>query len=294
MTAKPLFFAAFLAVGALPMWSLQAGVDMPIAGEEVAAAAPKVWTEVNSQVEWDGLLSRSKAEGKPLLVDFTGSDWCGWCIKLKQEVFVQELFKIQAPKHFILVEVDFPSQNQPSAEIQKYRTSLGNRMGVKGYPTILMIDGREKVIHRTGYQRGGPKAYLEMLLEAKRGFDARLQLQAKAKAGDAAAQAELQSLDRQQEIDAEVKEWLSRAVKKRDEAALKNLYKGYRAGRLPSSADKDLTYLMIVLQGASNLEDLEGYDWAFNRIKALAGKNPRFQGKLKQFETRREEIAGLR
>lgn len=52
------------------------------------------------QTKFEDAKTKARTEKKLLLVDFTGSDWCGWCIKLKQEVFDQEVFKKDAPQKF--------------------------------------------------------------------------------------------------------------------------------------------------------------------------------------------------
>ena len=52
--------------------------------------------------------AKAKAEGKHILIDFSGSDWCGWCIKLDKEVFSKKAFKSYAKENLILVLADFP------------------------------------------------------------------------------------------------------------------------------------------------------------------------------------------
>ena len=60
-----------------------------------------------------------------LLVDFTGSDWCGWCIKLNKEVFSLEPFKAGVKDKFVLVEVDFPKdESKLSEETRKQNEEL--------------------------------------------------------------------------------------------------------------------------------------------------------------------------
>ena len=76
---------------------------------------------------------------KDLLIDFTGSDWCGWCIKLHKEVFSQDAFKEGVKDKFVLVEIDFPKdKSKLSEETQKQNEELGEKYAVQGYPTILL------------------------------------------------------------------------------------------------------------------------------------------------------------
>lgn len=109
---------------------------------------------------------RAKKENKPMLLDFTGSDWCGWCIKLDKEVFSKKAFKDYAESSLVLVEVDFPQGKKQSAKEKKQNEELQQKYGVSGYPTIILLssDG-QKVLGKTGYRSGGPDAYVKHLKE---------------------------------------------------------------------------------------------------------------------------------
>jgi thioredoxin-related protein len=101
---------------------------------------------------------------KDLLLDFTGSDWCGWCIKLNDEVFKHEAFKAGVKDSFVLVELDFPKdKSKLSEETQKQNAELGGKYAVQGYPTILLCDAEGRPYAATGYQKGGPEKYVEHL-----------------------------------------------------------------------------------------------------------------------------------
>jgi thioredoxin-related protein len=117
------------------------------------------------QTNFDAATARAKAEKKLLLVDFTGSDWCGWCIKLKGEVFDKQLFRSEAPKRFVLVELDFPHEKELSKELKEQNEKLREEFKVQGYPTILMLDAEGKLIGRTGYRPDGPEEYVKHLGE---------------------------------------------------------------------------------------------------------------------------------
>jgi protein disulfide-isomerase len=103
-------------------------------------------------------------ENKKLLVDFTGSDWCGYCIKLHKEVFDTPEFEKFA-KDFVLVELDFPKRKeQPAAEKAKNQAAQ-KKYGVNGFPTVIIINSSGKVLNRAeGYAPdSGPDAYLPKL-----------------------------------------------------------------------------------------------------------------------------------
>ena len=115
------------------------------------------------QTDFDAAKSKAKAEKKLLLVDFTGSDWCGWCIKLKQEVFDKTEFTTEVPKQFVLVELDFPRAKKISDELKKQNGTLGWRYKIRGFPTVLVLDPDGELVARTGYRAGGPAEYVKHL-----------------------------------------------------------------------------------------------------------------------------------
>ena len=113
------------------------------------------------------------------MVDFTGSDWCGWCIKLKDEVFDKEAFRSEAPKRFVLVELDFPHEKELSKELKAQNEKLQQEFKIQGYPTILMLDAEGKLIGRTGYRPGGPEEYVKHLAEMVQSHEEILAMRAK-------------------------------------------------------------------------------------------------------------------
>jgi len=123
-----------------------------------AAAAPTWLTDL------DEAKKVAAKEKKDILVDFTGSDWCGWCIKLKKEVFDLPAFEA-ATKKFVLVELDFPNKKPQSDEVKAKNRAAQKTYGITGFPTILLMDAQGEVYARTGYQAGGPEKYVAHLQE---------------------------------------------------------------------------------------------------------------------------------
>ena len=103
---------------------------------------------------------------KPMLLDFSGSDWCGWCIKLDKEVFSKEAFQEYAESELVLVELDFPRSKPQSEELKAQNQALAEKYGVRGFPTIILLSPEGELIARTGYRRGGAEAYVAHLKEA--------------------------------------------------------------------------------------------------------------------------------
>jgi thioredoxin-related protein len=124
---------------------------------------------------WKTNFEKAKAEAKEakkfLLVDFTGSDWCTWCIKLKEEVFSKEAFAKGASKNFVFVELDFPMKKKIEESLKKQNGELAKKYKIQGYPTILMLDADGKVIAKTGYRPGGPEKYVEHLGELVKSYE---------------------------------------------------------------------------------------------------------------------------
>jgi thioredoxin-related protein len=112
--------------------------------------------------------TQAKSEKKLVMLDFTGSDWCGWCIKLHNEVFSKPEFSEYAKKNLVLVEVDFPQKKQQSEQLKKANAALQEKYKIEGYPTIIVLDGEGKKVGELGYQPGGPKAFIAELDKLKK------------------------------------------------------------------------------------------------------------------------------
>ena len=108
-------------------------------------------------------LKRAEAQKKDVLMDFTGSDWCPWCIKLKTEIFNLAAFKKGAADKFVCVELDFPNSKPQSGAVKQQNQAWKEKIGIHGFPTVVLADAKGRPYARTGYQAGGPAAYLKML-----------------------------------------------------------------------------------------------------------------------------------
>lgn len=103
----------------------------------------------------------SQKTGKPILANFTGSDWCGWCKRLTASVFVHDEFKKWADENVVLLELDFPRRKSLPNELKAQNQSMQRAFEVRGYPTIWLFDlekddaGRYSIIPhgKTGYAK---------------------------------------------------------------------------------------------------------------------------------------------
>lgn len=112
-------------------------------------------------------LKQAQAQDKAILLNFTGSDWCGWCIKLKREVFDTPEFQSFASSNLVLVEIDFPRKKAQPAELRAANKKLAANYKITGYPTVLLLDKFGRIRKQTGYEKGGPQNYINSLTESK-------------------------------------------------------------------------------------------------------------------------------
>jgi thioredoxin-related protein len=109
-------------------------------------------------------LKQAREEKKAVLVDFTGSDWCGWCIRLKKEVFDQKAFAA-VTKDFVLVELDYPQKKKQDPAVQAKNKAIAEKFAIEGFPTVLLLTAQGEPFAQTGYEEGGPEKYLAHLAE---------------------------------------------------------------------------------------------------------------------------------
>jgi thioredoxin-related protein len=111
----------------------------------------------------------AKANDKLVLLDFTGSDWCGWCKLLDKEIFSQPEFKEYASKNLVLVEVDFPRLKEIARATKIQNERLAIKYRVQGFPTIIVLNKDGRKIAEFGYMQGGPEAFIAQLEKLRKG-----------------------------------------------------------------------------------------------------------------------------
>ena len=128
-----------------------------------AQAEPKWSTDLTAAI------AQAKKEKKLVFMDFTGSDWCGYCIELKKDVFDTKDFEAYAKDNLVLVEVDFPRKKKQAPELVKANDTLHDKYAPKGFPTVVVLntDGKE-VWRNTGHTLGGPSGWISKLNAAKK------------------------------------------------------------------------------------------------------------------------------
>jgi len=124
--------------------------------------------ELTWHTDLNKAITIAQKEKKPIMLFFTGSDWCGWCKKLQSEVFKKPEFVEWAKANVVLVDVDFPSVNNQSQEIKNQNNLLQQQFGVKGYPTCWFVkpvktkEGKYNLtqLGSQGYLAGGPSIWI--------------------------------------------------------------------------------------------------------------------------------------
>ena len=109
--------------------------------------------------------SQAKIGGKPMMLVFSGSDWCIWCVKLEREVLSRPEFAAWADAHAVIYTADFPEHSPQPEELKKQNAELAQQYGVDSFPTVVLTDAEGREIGRTGYRPGGAAAYIGHLGE---------------------------------------------------------------------------------------------------------------------------------
>ncbi len=107
-------------------------------------------------------LAAAKKAKKPVLMVFTGSDWCPPCKKLHHDVFESEAFKAWAPKNVVLLELDFPRKKELPKEQKQHNDKLKNEFKVTGFPTVIALDAKGKKLHeQSGFGGGSAEDWIK-------------------------------------------------------------------------------------------------------------------------------------
>jgi thioredoxin-related protein len=115
-------------------------------------------------VDFEKAKTQAAHEGKAVLMDFTGSDWCAGCIQLKKKVFDKKEFKEFAAKNLVLLEVDFPNkESKISKETLAQNKRLETEYKIEGYPTLVILDKTAKEIGRPEYAGENAKEYIKKI-----------------------------------------------------------------------------------------------------------------------------------
>lgn len=119
---------------------------------ESPATAPSTTASAAAHVDWltswEKALAESQRTGKPILADFTGSDWCVNCKQLDKEVFSTAEFKQWASENVVLLELDYPQSTPQAPELKQQNARLNKIFAIEGFPTVVVINPSGKEVGR--------------------------------------------------------------------------------------------------------------------------------------------------
>ena len=130
----------------------------------ISAATSLRAAELTWQTDFAAASKQAAQEHKYILLDFTGSDWCPWCIKMDKEVFDGSQFSDFAAKNLVLVKVDFPRKAAQSPNEKSQNEELAKKYAIEGFPTYILLDSSGKEVRRqVGYLQGGATSFIDWL-----------------------------------------------------------------------------------------------------------------------------------
>ncbi len=108
------------------------------------------------------ILKTAEASKKPVVLEFTGSDWCPPCKMMQKQVFSTPDFQKFAASDIVFVKLDFPRQRDQDAAVKARNRELAEKFNVEGFPTVIVLDAAGKELSRkVGFGAGGPEAFID-------------------------------------------------------------------------------------------------------------------------------------
>lgn len=133
---------------------------------QLVSDQPETQASLQWQTNYEQAVQQAKAASKPLLLFFTGSDWCGWCNKLDEEALETSEFASAIGSQLIFVKLDFPLYSSQDPQLKAQNKELQQKFDVRSFPTIIIVDPKQnQQMGITGYRPGGGKAFAEHLLK---------------------------------------------------------------------------------------------------------------------------------
>ena len=114
----------------------------------------QLWTE-----DIEAAFKTAAAENKQVFIDFTGSDWCYWCILADKNIFSTSEWE-KFSRKMVCLKVDFPKNNRPDAATQLKRKAFAREFNVRGYPTFVLASPERKEIARFSAGRKSAAAFI--------------------------------------------------------------------------------------------------------------------------------------
>lgn len=133
---------------------------------EAEASTQQATSQINWMTDYKAAVVKAKAENKPLFLLFEGSDWCSYCIKMNNQIIETPEFQQALADKLVFVMLDFPKKDKQDEEIKKQNKRLLEEYGVKGFPTVILVDPNLQKIAQMQYQQGGGALYAKKVQDA--------------------------------------------------------------------------------------------------------------------------------
>jgi thioredoxin-related protein len=120
----------------------------------------------NWNTNFEEVKTKAEKENKNILLVFSGSDWCGPCIKLDNVVWKSSEFQAEADKNWVIYKADFPKKkaNQLSPELTESNNKLAEKYNKNGsFPLVLLLDKKGKIIGVTGFKNVSAQDYIKLI-----------------------------------------------------------------------------------------------------------------------------------
>jgi protein disulfide-isomerase len=137
--------------------------SQPAKAKSVAHPAAPAAAQLAWGTNYETALAQAKEKNRKVFMFFTGSDWCGWCHRLQDEILKQPGFANYARDNLVLLELDFPRNTPLSDELKAQNQKLAKRYRIEGYPTVVVLASDGRSVGRLGYMEGGPGPFVDIL-----------------------------------------------------------------------------------------------------------------------------------
>jgi thioredoxin-related protein len=120
----------------------------------------------NWNTNFENAKVQADTENKNILLVFSGSDWCGPCMKLDKVVWQSPEFQIESNKSWVIYKADFPKKkaNQLSPESVERNNKLADKYNKNGsFPLVVLLDKKGKVIGMTGFKNVSATEYIKLI-----------------------------------------------------------------------------------------------------------------------------------
>jgi len=141
------------------------GADYAVRATPGGAAPARVTARSAGQwvTDYAGARVEARATNRKVFVLFTGSDWCIWCKRLEGEILSQPAFAEFARDNLVLVKLDFPNHSPQPPELKAQNQKLAQHYGIRGYPTVVVLNSAGAKVGEMGYMKGGPEPFVAQL-----------------------------------------------------------------------------------------------------------------------------------